>query len=373
MKLGALDFIVKPVIPDELLITLQQALKKPAAAPVAEVVRKDAPAAPLKLHFVKGTSAVAKTLYKQAELVAPTNMSVIIEGESGTGKEHVAKLIHDMSKRKDKPFIAVDCGALSREIAQSELFGHIKGSFTGAMNNKTGQIEAANGGTIFLDEIGNLPYEIQVQLLRALQERKIKRVGDVHDREVDVRIIVATNENLKKAIREGRFREDLFHRLNEFAIAMPALRHRKEDIPDLVHSFLAASNEELSKDLTGVEDEAMEMLMQYSWPGNIRELRNIVKRAVLLSPGSVLSKSGLPADLLDDLTDDINDNPEAASTEMSSSSPVYDLKSLHTEREREIIRETLIANKYNKSKTAKDLNIDRKTLYAKIQKYNIDA
>ncbi len=369
MKLGALDFIVKPINPDELLITLKEALKENTTKVIdnLEVTGKQKVTLP---GYVKGKSKVAAKLHDQINLVAPTDMSVIIQGESGTGKEIVARLIHEMSSRKNGPFIAVDCGAISNEIASSELFGHLKGSFTGAVMNKTGQMEAANKGTLFLDEIGNLSYDVQVKLLRAIQERRIKKVGDVKDVKIDVRIIVASNEDLRNSIAKGKFREDLFHRLNEFGISVPSLRERKADLEDFTWHFVELSNQELNKNVRLIEDDVWEMIRNYNWPGNIREFKNIMKRAVLMSKAETLYLQSFPEDIvLESETPrihEINDHNTSG-----PDSP--DLKELISLNEREMIIRTLKANKYNKSKTARILKIDRKTLYAKIEKYNIDA
>ena len=372
MKLGALDYIVKPINPDELLITLKEALKENTAASgdVQQLKGQvNMQHSPLPDH-VKGKSRAALRLHDQIELVAPTDMSVIIQGESGTGKENVARLIHEMSARKNGPFIAVDCGAISNEIASSELFGHLKGSFTGAVMNKTGQMEAANTGTLFLDEIGNLSYDVQVKLLRAIQERKIKKVGDVKDVKIDVRIIVATNEDLRNSISKGRFREDLFHRLNEFSISVPPLRERKADLEDFTWHFVELSNKELNKDVHLIDEQVWETIRNYNWPGNIREFKNIIKRAVLMCKGETLISGYFPEDIvMDSEAGEVNDT--VADRMAGADSP--DLKELISLNEREMIIRTLKANKYNKSKTARVLNIDRKTLYSKIEKYNIDA
>uniref|UniRef100_UPI003FF03271 sigma-54-dependent transcriptional regulator n=1 Tax=Butyricimonas faecalis TaxID=2093856 RepID=UPI003FF03271 len=283
IKLGAFDYVAKPVIPDEILKKLQEALKL-EAEPVAKSVPVKAKTT--SFSYIKGVSEGADRQYEYIHLVGPTMMTVLINGESGTGKEYIARLIHSMSNRKDGPFVAVDCGAIPKDLAASEFFGHIKGSFTGAVTDKQGYFVTASGGTIFLDEIGNLPYDVQVQLLRALEERKVHPVGGNVDIPFDVRIISATNENLKEAVASGRFREDLYHRLNEFSIQALPLRERKEDILIFANHFLDKANEELGKQVAGFDDEVMRIFRTYSWPGNLREMRNIVKRATLLCMGS---------------------------------------------------------------------------------------
>ena len=277
MKLGAFDYVAKPVIPEEILKKIQDALgqKSEPQQKKREKPRK-------QTTYIKGTSLEADKLYEYVRLVAPTMMTVLITGESGSGKEYIARLIHAESHRKDAAFIAVDCGAIPKDLAASEFFGHVKGAFTGAVSDKTGYFVTASGGTIFLDEIGNLSYDVQVQLLRALEERKVKPVGSDKEIAFDVRIISATNENLVKAVAEGTFREDLYHRLNEFSLKALSLRERREDIPVFANHFLVASNEELGKDVIGFEDAVLEVFKNYSWPGNLREMRNVVKRATLL-------------------------------------------------------------------------------------------
>lgn len=351
MKLGAFDYVAKPVIPDEILKKLQEALKlevEPAAKPVP------AKAKSTTFSYIKGVSESASQQYEYIHLVGPTMMTVLINGESGTGKEYIARLIHNTSARKDGPFVAVDCGAIPRDIATSELFGHVKGAFTGATTDKQGYFVTASGGTIFLDEIGNLPYDVQVQLLRALEERKVHPVGSSADVPFDVRIISATNENLKEAVADGRFREDLYHRLNEFSIYALPLRERKDDIMVFANHFLDKANEELGKQVAGFDDEVMRIFNTYAWPGNLRELRNIVKRATLLSQGKLISKMCLPPEL--------------------SQKPVEQEKPMGTRREMEIelIKDALQKCRNNKSEAARMLQIDRKTLYNKLKSYGLE-
>ena len=298
IKHGAFDYITKPLIPDEVLNVISKALEvsvtsvqTASAVPTTTPVRERASKSGALPEFLIGQAKTTRDLYRQIELVAPTNYSVILYGESGTGKEVVAKTIHQYSARRDKPFVAVDCGTLSRELAGSELFGHMKGAFTGAMNDKEGNFELANGGTIFLDEVANLSYDIQASLLRVIQERKFKRVGGNKEMNLDIRIIVASNENLQAAYLKGKFREDLYHRFNEFTINMPPLRQRKEDIPLFAEFFLKKASDELKKDIEGVDEEVLQLFHNYSWPGNLREFRNVIRRAALMTSGPTVHAS----------------------------------------------------------------------------------
>jgi two-component system response regulator HydG len=361
MQNGAFDYITKPVHPDELLMVLGEALQK-SATPASQV------AAPVKVgkktekessDFIEGKSKISKQLYEYVRLVAPTDMSVIVLGESGTGKEHVAKSIHRLSKRSKGPFVAIDCGSLSKDLAASELFGHKKGAFTGALQDKIGQFEAADGGTLFLDEIGNLGYDVQIKLLRALQERIIVPIGSTQSVKVDVRLIAATNEDLTASSANGDFRDDLYHRLNEFKIDVPPLRRRGEDLPIFIQHFVDKANEELDRNVRSLSKEVMDVFQKYDWPGNLRELNNVIKRLVLLSREEVANLEALPAEMITSLED----------TQKSAGS---DLKALQETHEKEMIEKVLQEVRYNKSKAAKLLNIDRKTLYYKIEKYQIE-
>ncbi|RZJ70272.1 sigma-54 dependent transcriptional regulator [Flavobacterium sp.] len=356
MKLGAFDYVGKPINPDEILHTIQQSLRKSAekdAKVTTDKPSQKAVSANQVVSFVKGISNHSNKLHEYISLVAPTNMSVLIMGDSGTGKEYIAHSIHAQSKRANKPFVAVDCGAIPKDLASSEFFGHIKGSFTGAVNDKTGHFEAANGGTIFLDEVGNLSYEVQVQLLRALQERKVKPVGSNTETKVDIRVIAATNEDLAEAVRNGDFREDLFHRLNEFSIQAPRLSERKNDIMIFAHHFLAEANHDLEREVVGFDQDVTELFLNYDWPGNLREMKNTIKRSVLLTRAGLIETSVLPHEML---------NP-AASEESAA---------LYKEDEETAIRKALDQTNFNKSKAARLLDIDRKTLYNKLKLYNID-
>lgn len=354
IKLGASDYIAKPLNPDELLNKIQDLIKeseKPEnilATPATRLVSTS--------PYIEGQSREARQVYDYVRLVAPTDMSVLINGASGTGKEYVARRIHDESLRKKAPFIAVDCGAIPKDLAASEFFGHIKGSFTGAITDKTGAFVAANGGTIFLDEIGNLSYEIQVQLLRALQERKIKPIGSNQEIPINVRLISATNENLRQAIEKGDFREDLYHRINEFSIRIPDLKDRKEDLLIFANHFLDQANSELHKAVVGFDNETIQLFLSYSWPGNLRQMKNVIKYATLLATGKYITRNELPGELIE--------TPAVAPGK---------LRALKDEdHERELILTALQQAGGNKSKAAILLGIDRKTLYNKLKTYKLE-
>ncbi|TMI86109.1 MAG: sigma-54-dependent Fis family transcriptional regulator [Bacteroidetes bacterium] len=370
IKQGAFDYITKPLIPDEVLSVLNKALELPAQSPdeKANAAKPRTPGKYQKQDFLIGEAPATKDLYQQIEIVAPTNYSIILYGESGTGKEVIAKTVHKLSHRKDKPFVAMDCGTLSKELAGSELFGHVKGAFTGASSDKEGHFELANGGTLFLDEVGNLSVDIQAALLRVIQERKFKRVGGNKEMDVDVRIIVASNENLQDAYQKGKFREDLYHRFNEFSINLPPLRNRRQDIPAFADFFLQKTNEELSKDVSGFEPDVIDMFSKYSWPGNLREFRNVVRRAVLLTQADLISAKTLPWEIT-------NTNPLTATQESLKEQTTLTikkdigLKGAASKAEYEAIMNVLKEVKFNKKKAAEVLNIDRKTLYNKLKSY----
>lgn len=361
IKLGASDYITKPLYPDELLATIQRTLAPKTPVVPQQQMRVDN-------DYVIGNSVEYRQIVQQITLVAPTNYSVIIYGESGSGKEKIAQQIHQQSKRNDMPFIAIDCGVLSKELAGSELFGHEKGAFTGAIGQKIGCLELANGGTIFLDEICNLQYDIQVSLLRVIQERKIRRIGGTKDVSLNVRIIVASNERLWDATLAGRFRADLFHRFNEFSIDVPSLKERKCDIMLFAHHFLKITNEELQKQIAGFSYQAEEVLVNYVWHGNLRELKNVVKRATLLTQHNLIEVDALPSELYQYI-------PEARPTTHLLSDVVvsYDfshqLKNSQTNASFDVIVAALQQTDFNKSKAAKLLNIDRKTLYNKMKQF----
>ena len=372
MKLGAFDYISKPFQQEDVLNVIKNAQNTVFSTPKPETVETAAPlsktdhSSPAKMvkapkvteenPYIEGVSPASKKLSKFINLVAPTDMSVLIMGESGTGKEVVAKLIHLKSERRNKPFIAVDCGAIPKEIASSEFFGHIKGSFTGAITDKKGHFEEANGGTIFLDEVGNLSYENQIQLLRALQERRIKPIGSSKEIEVDIRVLAATNEDLLEAVNKGDFREDLYHRLNEFAIKVPSLSERKDDLMIFASYFLEKANEKLHKNVQGFTERAVQKMLNYNWGGNLRELSNVVKRATLLTTTDYISENELP--------DFVMSETRHFPTERFSFST--------KENERELIIGALHETKNNKTEAAKLLGFTRKTLYNKLKAYNIE-
>ena len=377
MKSGAADYIAKPVQPDILLQKIKDAMEQnaqQASSTIQNSTTQNAPTAhnsKLKTQnscsgkrlyepsakltaprHIEGKSEASRQLYSYVELVAPTPMSVLILGASGTGKEYVAHRIHDLSARADKPFFALDCGAIPRDVAASEFFGHKKGAFTGADTDKRGAFEMANGGTLFLDEVGNLSYEVQVQLLRALQERRIRPVGGTQEIPIDIRLVCATNENLEEAVGEGRFREDLYHRINEFTIYMPKLSERGSDLFLFADLFIRHANEELNRTVEGFDSEAAELLASHSWPGNLRELNNVVKRAVLLTRGNKITTAELTQAMGQIRTDN-----------------VLQLHDEDTERQRIIT--ALQQTNGNKAKAARILGVDRKTIYNKIEKLGI--
>lgn len=394
VKHGAYDYVTKPLYPDEILLTIKSALERRAQSLKQQTVEGNGtarPAAATKAsagkaattsdgkRFIFGKSRVAEQLQKHIDLIAPTDMSVIITGETGTGKEFVANAIHLRSKRADKPFVAIDCGALSKDLAGSELFGHVKGAFTGAMSDKAGSFEYANGGTLFLDEIGNLSYDNQIKLLRVLQERKIRRIGSNQDIAVDVRIIAATNEDLRDAVRQGRFREDIYHRIDEFEIHLSPLRDRKADIMIFADHFLDLANRQLEKQISGFEEGAREKLKDYYWHGNLRELQNVVKRSVLLTQGDTIELDVLPREIVTPqylTVDDSVPGVSAGSDTLRQGGTANgqsgaNLKSVSENAERAAILRVLEKTGYNKTKAAEVLNIDRKTLYNKLKAYDI--
>lgn len=362
IKSGAFDYITKPVNPDELLLTVNKALEKQTSETKKDTGIRTA-TLPGSYNYLRGTSEPSMLVEQYISLVATTDMSVIIQGESGTGKEYVARMIHMKSHRHSKPFVAVDCGALTNELATSELFGHTKGSFTDAYTDKEGQFQQANGGTLFLDEIGNLSYENQLKLLRATQERKVRKIGSTKDQDIDVRIIVATNEDLSANVQKGSFREDLFHRLNEFKINVPALRQRGEDILQFANYFLNLANQELNKNISGFEKDVTEKLLTYPWPGNIREMKNVIKRSVLFSASGMVTMNDLPSE--------IREKPIAQNAVPQKNTT--DLKSMAESQERLTILNVLQQTHFNKTRAAQLLNIDRKTLYNKMKLYEIEG
>lgn len=368
MKAGATDYIAKPFPPDLLLEKISEALRSSKLSAVNEVAgatpQGQEPSAPDKAAahdaetstpiYIEGESEASKLLYRYVDLVAPTPMSVLILGASGTGKEYVARRIHAKSPRHDKPFFALDCGAIPREVAASEFFGYRKGAFTGADCDKQGAFEAANGGTLFLDEMGNLPYDIQVQLLRALQQRVVRPLGSTEEIPIDIRLVCATNEDLAQRVRDGQFREDLYHRINEFTILMPELKDRGSDLFLFANLFMRQADEELGRHVSGFTQAAQSLLASYFWPGNLRELNNVVKRATLLAQGEFIGTDELRLTM----------NPEVL---VSTTAPLHD-----DATERQLIADALRAARGNKSKAARLLEVDRKTLYNKLKKYGLE-
>ncbi|WP_293305820.1 sigma-54-dependent transcriptional regulator [Pedobacter sp. UBA5917] len=374
IKLGAYDYIVKPLYPDEILSTINKALetqkvlkKQSSIVSVKETEISDYP------KYIEGKSKSSLNLLEQINLVAPTNYSIILNGKSGTGKECVAKIIHQNSLRKNEPFVAMDCGSLSKELAASEFFGHEKGSFTGAMFTKVGHFEQANGGTLFLDEIANLSYEVQAILLRAVQERKIRRIGSTKEIALDMRIIIATNENLEDCIQKGTFREDLYHRFNEFSINIPSLSERKEDIMLFANAFLTEANEELNKNITSFSKEVKSRFLNYSWPGNVRELKNVIKRIALLTNGKQIETKVLPLEIEKNIpAKNRVFEKKFSNLESDANNNVQQLRKTTEVAEYAAILTVLKEVNFNKTKAAKILKIDRKTLYNKISTLKLD-
>jgi two-component system, NtrC family, response regulator HydG len=403
MKLGAYDYITKPLFPDEILLTIKKALESTetqAGSMQSEVEgnngkentqegKKKTAKAP---RYIFGDGEESNYLLKQIKLVAPTNYSVLIYGESGSGKESVAQEIHLHSKRVNQPFVAMDCGAISKDLAGSELFGHEKGAFTGALNQKIGHFELANGGTIFLDEVANLPYEVQVLLLRVVQERTMKRIGGTKEIPLDVRILVASNEKLIETSKKGKFREDLYHRFNEFSIDVPPLRDRKDDIMTFAQFFLDQTNAELGKKVKGFSADVIENFMTYAWYGNLREMKNVIKRATLLTDGDWIESKTLPFEISNYSKLLFNDSPQYSpqapvvqqfiqpvsvpvasvsdvSSNINNTKPT--LKSAAVEAEHDMILKILKEVNFNKSKAARMLGIDRKTLYNKMRIFDL--
>lgn len=356
MKRGAFDYVAKPFSPEELRVITRKALKSRTIILENIYLRKELEAKS-EFDMVVGKSKAMEKVLDIVRRVSPTESTVLITGESGTGKELLAKEIHNHSPRKNAPFVVVDCGALVETLFETELFGHVKGSFTGAHETKHGRFEVANGGTIFLDEISNISLSIQAKLLRVIQEREVTRIGSVKPIKVDVRILAATNENLSDAVREGKFREDLFYRLSVVPLHIPPLRERKEDIPLLVEHFLLKYNKRTKKSINSISPEVKKALMEYDWPGNIRELENTIERAVVLSKGNNIE--------IEDLM------YHGISASSSFLNPVGGKFRTLEKIEKEYIKAILQAQYGNKSKTAKILGIDRKTLWAKIKRYKI--
>jgi two-component system response regulator HydG len=368
VKAGACNYLPKPLYPDEILSVVDEKLSEngmqQSIPPEKHMV-----ADPCNDFCISRESAAAQKLYQYIDIVAPTNYSVVIYGETGTGKEFTARLIHEKSKHAKGPFVAIDCGSLSRELAASELFGHEKGAFTGAVQAKEGAFELANGGTLFLDEISNLSYDIQAYLLRALQEKLIRRVGGVKEIPVKLRIIAASNKNLYDAVVEEHFREDLFHRLNEFALRVPPLRDREDDIATFANAFLQQANQQLNKGVKGFSDAVWDLFHTYSWPGNIRELKNAINHACLLTPDNQLvQRKSLPLEVMEaTICRPRHNGSEGPAADDQEPDIAHDLKHAAQQAEYEKIAGVLREVRYNKTKAAALLNINRKTLYNKLR------
>jgi DNA-binding NtrC family response regulator len=356
MKIGAFDYIAKPFTPEELRLTIRKALNGRKMSLENLYLRSELKAKS-EFDMVIGTSRAMQKVLDVISRVSPTDTTVLITGESGTGKELIAREIHNHSLRRDAPFVVVDCGALVETLFESELFGHVKGSFTGAHETKHGRFEVADGGTIFFDEISNISLNIQAKLLRVIQEREVTRIGSSRPIKLDVRILAATNENLAHSVAKGTFREDLFYRLNVVPVHLPPLRERKEDIPLLVEHFLHKYNKKARKNITDISPQAMKALTDYDWPGNIRELENTIERAVVLFKGNGI-----------DIEDIRYHGIIVASSIFSSADGKF--KTLE-DVEKEYIKTVLRDHHGNRSKAAKILGIDRKTLWAKIKKHNL--
>lgn len=356
MKRGAYDFIPKPFTPDSLRVIVKRALDKRALA-LENVLLRGELKASLDSDVIVGRSKAMKAVEKLVHKVGPTDTTVLITGESGTGKELIARAIHRYSSRTDKSFVAVDCGSLVENLFESELFGHVKGSFTGATATKYGRFELANGGTLFFDEIGNVSTNIQTKLLRVLQEREVTKVGSSQIVKVDVRIIAATNRDLQETVKAGTFREDLFYRLSVVPITLPPLRERRDDIPLLANHFLSKYNKKRGKNIKAISDRAMKALVEYDWPGNVRELENAIERAVVLTEDDMIK----PSDLL----------YYGLTVQTPSKSDAGQAQRL-IDVEKEHIARMLKMFNGHKGKAAESLGIDRKTLREKLKRYAIE-
>jgi two-component system, NtrC family, nitrogen regulation response regulator NtrX len=362
-KLGAYDFIEKPLSLEKVVVTVENALAmtrlKEENASLRGMV--------LQSHEMIGGSAAMVQLREQIRMVAPTNASVLITGENGTGKELVARSVHFHSQRREKPFIEINCAAIPEELIESELFGHERGAFTGAVAQKKGKFDLADGGTLFLDEIGDMSLKTQAKVLRILQEKKFERVGGTRTLEVDVRIVAATNKLLEEEIRNGAFREDLYYRLNVVPFTVPPLRERRDDIALLTNYFLEAFCRREGRELKRIVPEALEAMQRYEWPGNVRELKNIVERLVIMTPGGTITLNHLP----DYLSADAGVR-EAGGGKLDSVLELSSLREAREEFEREFIIQKLEENDWNVSRTAEAIELERSNLHRKIKSYGID-
>ncbi|MEA2095077.1 MAG: sigma-54 dependent transcriptional regulator [Candidatus Cloacimonadota bacterium] len=355
IKLGAYDYVRKPFDQDELLISIKRALKTRELNQQITDLKK-------KLYFKKnniviGNSPQIKRILNQIDLIAPTNMSVIIQGKSGTGKEVFAHLIHKKSMQGKRPFIALDCGAIPDTLVESELFGYEKGAFTGALSSKAGKFEEANGGTLLLDEITNMPIQGQAKLLRVLEEKQTTRIGGIKPRDIDIRVIATSNKDFLLEIKQGNFREDLYHRLNEFQIFLPSLSERKDDIPLFAQEFLLNANSKYNKNISGFSSEAMQLLLDYHWSGNVRELKNVINRAAITTDNNVIQPEQLSIQLQ-------NDNPNNFIQPQINN--FNSLKTMLQEYESNIIQSAINMTNGNKTKAAKLLDVNIRTLHRKM-------
>lgn len=373
MKLGAFDYVTKPFINEELLLTIRKALDNSVLQNEVKNLRR-------KLYNQRqinkkmGNSQAITKVLRQVDLVAKTNMSIVIQGKSGTGKEVIANLIHNESPRRENNFVPVDCGALPAALVESELFGYEKGAFTGAAQNKKGKFEIADQGTLFLDEITNLPLSAQAKLLRVLQEQVIQKIGSNKPHKIDVRFIAASNLDLKRSVKNGDFRHDLYHRLNEFTIQLPLLKERKDDIPVLVSEFITQSAQELKKEILGINEAALNKILNYNWPGNVRELKHIIKRAVLLEDAKTIQPKNILFDEVEaENKNEFSDLDDYYQKILQGELKLFEVSTEFSEKvEKKLIKKILRETKYNKAKTARILGIDRNTLYAKMEKFQIE-
>ncbi len=359
IKYGAYEYVTKPIIDTEVNVLINRALEHKRLRRENEELRAQV-SEQHEFSSLIGHQERFQRVIETIRAVAPTDATVLITGENGTGKSLCARAIHYSSLRKDRPFVEISCGVLSENLLESELFGHVKGSFTGAIADKVGKFEAAAGGTVFLDEVDTLAPHLQVKLLRVLQERRFERVGSNKTTETDVRLISAANRDLKKETEEGRFRQDLYYRLNVVSIWMPPLRDRVSDIPLLLEHFIHIYNERMSKQVKGVSDEARDLLLRYAWPGNVRELENAVESSIVFAQGEYLTRKDMPPTI-----QDFHDETEEAQR------PLTFLKAEVEKTEREVIKEALKLNKDSRGKTCKMLGITRSTLYNKMRQYNL--
>jgi two-component system response regulator PilR (NtrC family) len=362
MREGAYDYITKPFKVEEIRITVEKALEKKLLRSENQRLKSELRSTRRERSIV-GTSAAIQRIFELVDQVAATKTNVLISGESGTGKELVARAVHDRSQRSDAPFVAINCGAIPENLLESELFGHVKGAFTGAVQNKAGLFETADKGTLFLDEIGELTPALQVKILRAIQEKRIRRVGGTRDEPVDVRILAATNQRLEEQVAAGRFREDLYYRLNVIQITLPPLRERVDDIPLLVIHFIEKYARELDRDVTGIDDAALQRLSEYAFPGNVRELENVIERAVALTRREVIGLEALPPNLL---------RPSASAPASRIPSGGISLEDLVADYEKGLLREALDRSGGVKKRAAALLGISFRSFRYRLEKLHLE-